>query len=190
MTERETAMGPSEQMSPSALQDLLYGGGLAGEWLLDSSRSAVWLRSRSIWGLVPVNGSFRQVAGQGTVSQAGEVSGSVTVAAASIDTKNVKRDRHLRSADFFDCARYPDIIFAVEGMRPSGQGVTTTGTLTVRGRSRRLSFGSTAAVGEDGEVWLDAEVPVSQADFGLTWNRLGMVSMSNVLTIHAVFSRQ
>ena len=72
-------------------------------------------------GLAPVNGLFRQVAGTGTITPAGEVSGAITVVAASIDTKNTRRDTHLRSADFFDSENYPDITFTVEGMRPSGR---------------------------------------------------------------------
>jgi polyisoprenoid-binding protein YceI len=51
-------------------------------------------------GLVPVNGVFREVSENGAVSADGEVSGTVTVAAASIDTNNTRRDAHLRSADF------------------------------------------------------------------------------------------
>jgi hypothetical protein len=42
----------------------------------------------------------------------------------------------------------------------------------------------------DGEVWLDAEVPVNRADFGLTWNQMGMASMDNTINIHAVFPRR
>jgi len=42
----------------------------------------------------------------------------------------------------------------------------------------------------DGEAWLDGEVQVNRADFGLTWNQLGMVSMHNTITFHAVFTRQ
>ncbi len=44
---------------------------------------------------------------------------TITVAAASIDTKNAKRDKHLRSGDFFDSDNYPDITFTVDGIRPS-----------------------------------------------------------------------
>ena len=39
------------------------------------------------------------------------------------------------------------------------------------------------------EVWLDAEIQVDRADFGLTWNLLGMTSMHNTITVHAVFTR-
>jgi hypothetical protein len=63
------------------------GCGTGREWILDPSRSTVSLRSR-ILGLVPVNGVFREVTGQGTVSPTGEVSGAITVVAASIDTEN------------------------------------------------------------------------------------------------------
>jgi YceI-like domain len=59
----------------------------------------------------------------------GEVSGTVTVAAASIDTSSTRRDEHLRSADFFDTANNPDSTFTADGIRPSGQGVMVTGAL-------------------------------------------------------------
>jgi polyisoprenoid-binding protein YceI len=42
----------------------------------------------------------------------------------------------------------------------------------------------------DGEIGLDAEVHINRADFGLTWNAMGMASMNNTLTIHAVFTRR
>ena len=85
------------------------GGALAGEWVLDPRKSSIRLKSSSMWSLTPVNGVFREVRGNGTVFPDGEVSGTVTVAAASIDTKNIRRDTHLRSADFFDSGNNPDI---------------------------------------------------------------------------------
>ena len=42
----------------------------------------------------------------------------------------------------------------------------------------------------DGEVALDADVQVNRADFGLTWNQLGMASMNNTITVHAVFTKR
>ena len=183
-------MTPAEQIAVPVLQKLLNDAALAGEWILDPSRTTVSLKNRSAGGLIRVNGVFREVSGHGTVSPDGGVSGTLTVAAASIDTKNDRRDRHLRSADFFDSDNYPDITFTAEGIRPSGQGVTVTGALSVRDRARPLSFDGRAAVPADGEVWLDAEVQINRADFGLTWNLMGLVSMSNTLTIHAVFNKR
>jgi polyisoprenoid-binding protein YceI len=182
---------PSGPVTAPPLQALLQAGALAGEWVLDPGKSGIRLKNRSMGGLVPVNGVFREVSGNGTVSPGGKVSGTVTVAAASIDTKNTRRDRHLRSADFFDSGNHPDITFTADGIRPSDQGVAVTGTLTVRGRTRPLSFDAAASVqDDDGEIWLDAEVLVNRAEFGLTWNRLGLVSMNTTLTIHAVFTRR
>lgn len=180
---------PSGQMTAPPLQALLEDEALAGDWVLDPRKSALRLHSRSMLGLVRVNGVFREVSGNGTVSPDGGVSGIVTVAAASIDTKNARRDRHLRSADFFSSDGYPDITFTADGVRPVGQGIAVTGALTVRGRIRPLSFDAAVSVQDDGEIWLDAEVNVNRADFGLTWNALGLVSMHNTLTIHAVFTR-
>ena len=180
-------MAPADQITPIALQELLTDPALARNWDLDPSRSIVSLRNRSVWGLARVTGVFRQVTGTATVSPAGDVTGEVTIAAASIDTGNTRRDTHLRSPDFFDSANYPDIAFTCESIWPSGQGVTVSGILRVRDRTRPLTF-EAAAVRGDGEVWLDATVHVNQADFGLTWNVMGMVSMHNTITIHAVFT--
>jgi polyisoprenoid-binding protein YceI len=181
---------PSRQLTAPALRALLHEGALAGQWVLDPRKSSIRLKSRSMWGLAAVNGVFRQVSGNGTVAADGEVSGTLTVAAASVDTNNSRRDTHLRSTAFFDSGNHPDITFTAEGVRLAGQGVVVTGALTVRDRTRPLSLHAAASVRGDGDVWLDAEVHINRADFGLTWNLLGMASMHNTLTIHAVFTRR
>jgi polyisoprenoid-binding protein YceI len=183
-------MTESKQMTPPALQELLRDGTLAGSWALDPARSVIGLKSKSMWGMVPIKGVFREVTGSGTVSAAGDVAGTVTVAARSVDTKMKKRDEHLRSADFFDVANTPDIIFAAEQVTPSGEGATVAGTLTVRDRTRPVSL-AVRVYGFDGaKVELDGEIEVNRADFGLTWNQLGMASVHNTITVHAVFTRQ
>jgi polyisoprenoid-binding protein YceI len=60
----------------------------------------------------------------------------------------------------------------------------------VRDRTRSLSFDAATSVRGDGEIWLDAEIHINRADFGLTWNQMGMASMNNTLTIHTVFARR
>ena len=181
---------PTGQMTALPLQALLKDGALAGKWVLDPRQSSIRLKSRSMAGLVRVNGVFRKISGNGTVSPDGKVSGTVTVAAASIDTRNTRRDTHLRSADFFDSANHPDITFTADVIRLSGQGVVVTGVLIVCDRSRPLSFDASASIRDTDEIWLDAEVRINRADFGLTWNLLGLVSMDNTVTIHAVFTRR
>jgi polyisoprenoid-binding protein YceI len=78
----------------------------------------------------------------------------------------------------------------VDNIRLSGQSVTVTGALTVRDHTRRLSFYGTASVPSDGEIRLDTEVQIDRTEFGMTWNRLLMVSMNNTLLVHAVFTRR
>ena len=112
------------------------------------------------------------------------------MAAASIDTKNTRRDTHLRSADFFDSDNHPDITFTADDIQASGQGAMVTGTLTVHGRTRPLAFDVVASAQGDGGIWLDAEVHVNRADFSLTWNQLGRVAVNNTIIIHAVFARR
>ena len=170
-------MTSQEQLTASALQTLVHDGTLAGSWALDSSRSHVELETRHTWGLRPIHGVF------------GQVTGTLTVAAGSIDTKSKMRDKDLRSAKLFDVASHPDITYTVDGMQAAGGGVRVTGSLTVRGHTRPLSFDAKVSAAKD-EVRLDAEVPVNRAEFGLTYNPLRMTSMNNTIVVHAVFTRQ
>lgn len=182
-------MTSQEQPAIAALQALTRDSALAGSWTLDPARSEVRLESRHTWGLLPVRGVFRQVTGNGTVTAAGGVTGTFTVAAGSVDTKNKMRDRDLRSAKVFDIASHPDITYTVEGVQPATGGVRVTGTLTVGGRSRPLSFDAKVAASA-GEIQLDAQVPVNRGDFGLAYSPLRMASLNNSITVHAVFTRE
>jgi polyisoprenoid-binding protein YceI len=171
------------------MQPLLRNGTLTGEWVLDPARSSVRLRNKSLAGLIRVTGIFRAVSGAGRVAPGGGVSGVLTVAAASIDTGNRRRDAHLRSADFFDADHAPDITFTVIDMLASDQGVAVTGSLSVRGRLRPLTLDALVTAPADGEIWLDATARIDQADFGMTWNAKGLLSGNNTVTVHAVFTR-
>jgi polyisoprenoid-binding protein YceI len=177
----------AEQMTE--LRALLEDGTLAGEWVLDPRKSSVRLKSKAM-GLIPVNGIFSEVSGHGTISPGGAVSGTLAVATASIDTKITKRDTHLRSAEIFDSGNNPHITFTVDGIRPSGNDVAVTGSLTVRGRTRPLSLDAVASVPGDEEIWLDATTRINRADFGLVWKSDGPVSKISTLTIQAVFARR
>ena len=182
-------MTPSGQLTAPAVQALLQDGKLSGSWTLDATRSEVRLKSRSMWGMAPVNGVFREVSGAGTVAPDGAVSGTITVVAGSIDTKQAKRDTHLRSADFFDADNHPSITFTIDQITPASEGVTVTGSLTVRDRTQPVTFGASVSAFDGDEVWLDAEVKFNRADYGLTWNQMGMASMHSTIVIHAVFTR-
>jgi polyisoprenoid-binding protein YceI len=182
-------MAPQGQLTASTLQARVNDGTLTGAWLVDSARSKVRLETKHMWGLKPLRGVFREVSGNGTVTADGQVTGTLAVAAGSVHTKNPMRDRDLRSAKLFDAGNHPHITYTVDGVQPTSGGVRVTGSLTVRGRTRPLSFDAQASVAA-GELVLDAEVPVNRADFGLTFNPLGMGSLDNTLGVHLVFTRR
>lgn len=101
----------------------------------------------------------------------------VLIDAKSLDTGNGKRDRHLRSADFFDVARFPTIRFASKQVIRDGDGVVVVGDLTIRDVTREVSV-PLSVVGPmalpNGERRLGAEgrLVVDRRDFGLTWNKV------------------
>jgi polyisoprenoid-binding protein YceI len=173
----------------SETEALLADGKLAGAWTLDGAKSSVGLRTKSVWGLVKVNGVFGQVTGAAVISAAGEATGTITVAAASIDTGVKKRDDHLRSADFFDAAKYPDITFSATSVTLSGENATVAGTLTVRDQTRPVTVSGAVSANGAGEISLDAEIPVNRGQYGMSFNQLGMMSLDNVIAIHAVFTK-
>ena len=179
-------MAPSEQ---PALQAQLRDGSLAGSWTLDPARSEVVLHTRHTWGLRPLRGVFGQVSGHGTVTEDGAASGVISVVADSVDTKNPQRDKHLRSPAFFDIANHPDITFAADSVTLTDGGARVAGALTVRGSTRPVSFDARVGT-DDGALTLDGELPVNRADYGLTWNFLGIATMHSTIAVHAVFTRE
>jgi polyisoprenoid-binding protein YceI len=183
-------MASSGQPGGQPLQALLADGSLAGSWTLDPARSEVILHTRHTWGLLPLRGAFTRVSGHGTVTEAGQASGVIAVTAESVDTKNPRRDKHLRSADFFDVANHPEITVAVESVTPGPAGVRVAGTLTVRHRTNPVSFDAQVSVADGGaELTLDGELPVNRGDYGLNWNFLGIAAMDSRIEVRAVFTR-
>jgi polyisoprenoid-binding protein YceI len=178
----------TQATTATQLKTQLSDGTLAGDWTLDPARSTVRLASKSVWGLLKIKGAFTGVTGQGTVTADGQATGVLTVAAASVDTGMAKRDIHLRSADLLDVEAYPEITFRATQVTLD-DGVTVSGTLTVHGTAKPVTVAADVAAQGADEVTVDASVPVNRADYGMTWNQLGMASMDNTLTIHAVFTR-
>jgi polyisoprenoid-binding protein YceI len=105
-----------------------------------------------------------------------EASVAFTVQAASIDTDLPERDQHLRSADFFDAERFPQIAFESSAVLPRGDDrYDVEGTLTIRGVSRPVRVPVTF-LGFVTDPWgnekagFEAELEVARKDFGMVWN--------------------
>lgn len=159
-------------------------------WTLDPARSSVALRAKSVWGLVTVRGAFGEVAGTAEILADGTARGHLDIGAASLDTKNAKRDRHLASADFFNAADHPSIVADLASATRTGDRVAIRGTLTVAGVTRPLDFTATLAdVGPAAFTLRAGGVVVDRADFGLTWNQLGMLTGPATVDVVAHFTR-
>ena len=158
----------------SELQALLADGKLAGAWTLDGAKSSVGLSSKSMWNLSKVKGRFTQVTGAAVISAAGEATGTITVAAASVDTEVKKRDDHLRSADFFDAGQYPDISVSITSvtLADDGESATFSGTLTVRDQTRPVTIsGKVSARTWTRSGWTPSCRSTGR-DYGMSFNQL------------------
>jgi polyisoprenoid-binding protein YceI len=80
-----------------------------GSWRLDPARSSVVFHVRHFYGLMTVKGEFADY--DGTLDLGAAPAVELTIQAISLDTKLAKRDEHLRSKDFFDVARHPQVRF-------------------------------------------------------------------------------
>jgi polyisoprenoid-binding protein YceI len=112
-------------------QNLLTDPAMAGTWTLEPERSSVRFVSKTLWGLVPVNGRFTTVTGEARVTTDGQLSGRLVIRADSVRTGIGWRDRHLRAADFFDVGNHPDIVVDLTGTAgPSSSANHAVGHVT------------------------------------------------------------
>ncbi len=155
---------------------------------LDPGASSVSISHKTIWGLVTVRGQFQQLRGTAEIGADGSARGRLEIGAASLDTKNRKRDEHLRSADFFNAAEHPQIVVDVnQASLRGGASVAAEGTLTVAGKTLPLALTADLAEATDQGLTLRAETQIERADFGLKWNQLGMIKGAAQVSVVARF---
>ncbi len=126
-----------------------------------------------------VSGFFTDFAGTIEADPATKTlnSATATIQATSIDTRIEKRDNHLRSPDFFDVAKYPEITFVTKKIEGSGMNITVQGDLTMHGVTKSVTLKG-AFVGENKDAWgnnragFAARGTLNRKDFGLTWNKV------------------
>jgi len=151
----------------------------APAWQIDSAHSAAQFAVRHMM-VSTVRGQFNKLSG--VVNWDGKTfataSVEIAIEAASIDTRESKRDDHLRSADFFDVEKFPTITFKSTRIEPAGEGrLRMTGDLTLRGVTRPVVFdvaGPTPAIKDTGgnsRVGATATATINRKEFGLVWNR-------------------
>jgi len=179
----------SQVMAGADLKGQLARGAFNGSWTLVPGESSVRLKAKAMWGIVPVKGTFSELAGSAAVATDGGVTGRLEVKSASINTKMKKRDEHLPSDDFFACDRFSDIVFEIDQVTSTTSGLTVEGRLTVRERTIRLEFPAFVTDLGSGQMGIDTELQVDRAELGLSYRGKGATKMNNELIIHAVFAR-
>ena len=115
-------------------QELLSNPVSVGVWNIDPHRSTIGFKAKSMWGLAPVKGRFTEFSGDGQITDTQTIFGRIDIHAASVDTKIRKRDDHLRSADFLEAEKFPDISVVVTGAEAiDSDTVDLRAQLTVKG---------------------------------------------------------
>ena len=148
-------------------------------WEIDSSHSSVHFSVRHLV-IAKVRGSFTRWSGTVNVPDGdfSKATVAVTIDASSIDTGVADRDAHLKSADFFDVAQYPELRFVGKRVQPrSGDVIDVVGDLTIKGITREVVL-RVDQHGQAKDPWgnlrtaFSAKTSIDRKDFGLTWNQV------------------
>jgi polyisoprenoid-binding protein YceI len=127
-----------------------------------------------------VHGRFGNFEGAIQIDAAKPDASSVafTIKAASISTNDDKRDTHLRSPDFFDAEKFPDITFKSTKVAAAGKDkYDVTGTLTMHGVSKEITI-PVAFLGYAKDPWgneragFDLSTKLNRKDYGINWNKV------------------
>jgi polyisoprenoid-binding protein YceI len=150
---------------------------VSGEYTIDTAHSRVGFVARHAM-VTKVRGSFDEF--EGSIHLDGDnpenSSGTVTIQAKSINTRNSQRDDHLRSNDFLDMDNQPEITFASTGIKQTGDAdFVVSGDLSIRGVTKpvEIAFEYTGTATDpfgNERVGLEGSVVINRKDFGVSWN--------------------
>jgi polyisoprenoid-binding protein YceI len=164
-----------------------------GTWAVDPSHSNVGFTVKHM-GIATVRGRFREF--EGRIEMGEELASSRAygkVKAASVDTNEPQRDEHLRSPDFFDVERYPDITFESTKIEQVDEAVYhVTGDLTLHGVTKPITLHAESS-GTEIDPWgktrvgIEASGELSRGDYGMKFNQAlgsGNLMVSDKVRIH------
>lgn len=146
-------------------------------WTIDTPHSAARFGVKHMM-VSNVSGDFGKVTG--TVHYDGKnldkASVEATIDANSIDTRDENRDKHLKSPDFFDTAKYPTITFKSTKVEPGKDGFKVIGDLTMHGVTKSVTLNAeplSPEVKAQGGVHMgtSATTKINRKDFGLNFNK-------------------
>ena len=145
----------------------------AAEYAVDAVHSVVIFGVQHL-GAGRYYGRFNEIKGDFSVNDGGNGSIDVTVNAASIDTNNVDRDKHMRSPQFFAVKQFPTITFKSDRFRRVGDNAyQAAGNLTLRGVTKEVTAdieytGSGKGMKGEQLVGFEARLDIKRSDYGMT----------------------
>ncbi len=96
---------------------------------------------------------------------------TISITAASIDTRSERRDKHLRTDDFFDVETHPKITFVSTAVRPMAEGqLEIAGDLTVRGTTKRVVLPAEMVFYDAGLGRFRGEFVINRKDYGVSYD--------------------
>jgi polyisoprenoid-binding protein YceI len=121
--------------------------------------------------LMNADGHFSRFSGEVIVDPAVLTSAriSLSIDTASLDTGIGMRDRHLRSADFFDAERFPAIVFQSVRVEAAGRRATVVGRLSLHGVTREIAVPVDVQI-SDAALVASGEFIVNRGDYGMNYN--------------------
>ena len=174
----------------TTLETLLNDPEMAGVWNIVPDRSTIAFKVKNMWGLLNVKGRFTEFSGDGQLTGNSAVFGRLDIRAASLNTGIGRRDRHLRSADFFDAQRFPEISVVVTAINPiEGRAAELRTSFTIKGITAPLPMPVTITELGDGSIEVSGETQVDRSQFDLGWNRFGMIAPKATAAARAIFVR-
>jgi len=152
---------------------------VAATWNIDPDHSNVGFKIRHLM-ISNVKGNFDKHSGVVDLNEKDITKSKVAVSieTASINTNVQKRDDHLRSADFFDVAKFPTMTFVSKKVAKAGKDrLKVTGDLTLHGITKEVVLNVDGPSKESKDPWgnirkgATATSTINRKDFGLTWNK-------------------
>jgi polyisoprenoid-binding protein YceI len=156
-------------------------------WNIDTAHSNAQFKVKHMM-ISNVKGEFTSVKGSLQLNEADITKSSVeaTIDATTINTREPQRDTHLKSPDFFDVEKFPELTFKSTGIAKSGEAeLAVEGDLTIHGVTRKVTFeveGPSVATKDPWgnlRIGLEATTKINRKDFGLVWN--GVLETGGIL---------
>jgi polyisoprenoid-binding protein YceI len=172
----------------ASLSEFFSDPASTGAWSAVADQSAVEAKSKSFWGILPVKVRFAEFSGDGQVTAPQTVFGRIDIKTASLRTGIAKRDDHLRSADFFEAEKFPDISVVVTAADAvDTDTLDLRAQLTIKGTTKPLNLKAKVTPVGDGGMRLTAQAAINRQDFGVDGNMMGMIGDNVTISGDIVF---